>query len=97
MLPSALATACTVLLLAASSHGASHTFQLNEPVKLYANKVGPFSNPRYCDLTLTEHFVFDNQDFSSAVCNPVRHTNTTTCHSAERRMALSINQRLLER
>lgn len=39
--------ACAVLLTARLIHGASHTFQLNEPVKLYANKVGPFANPRY--------------------------------------------------
>lgn len=39
--------ACAVLLTARCIYGASHTFQLNEPVKLYANKVGPFANPRY--------------------------------------------------
>ena len=38
---------CAVLLLESAAQAASHTFQPNEPVKLYANKVGPFSNPRY--------------------------------------------------
>ncbi|KAA6422087.1 MAG: phagocytic receptor 1b-like [Trebouxia sp. A1-2] len=43
-----------VLLLGTAAQAASHTFQPNEPVKLYANKVGPFSNPsetyQYYDL-----------------------------------------------
>ena len=37
---------CAVVLALDTAQAASHTFQPNEPVKLYANKVGPFSNPR---------------------------------------------------
>ena len=47
----AMATALLVLLaLAAASgvaaYGSDHWYKMNEPVPLYANKVGPFHNPR---------------------------------------------------
>ena len=45
-----LLLASAVLLLGSAAQAASHTFQPNVPVKLYANKVGPFSNPRYRGL-----------------------------------------------
>ena len=39
-------TVCALVLAIGAAQAASHAFQPNEPVKLYANKVGPFSNPR---------------------------------------------------
>lgn len=38
-----LAVACTALLYGASA--ANHRYKLHDPVPLFANKVGPFSNP----------------------------------------------------
>ena len=53
-----------VLLLGNAAQAASHIFQPNEPVKLYANKVGPFSNPRYRRL--------GQRMWATGICMPLR-------------------------
>ncbi len=59
-----LSLTSAVLLLANAAQAALHTFQPNEPVKLYANKVGPFSNPRYRRL--------GQRLCTSVICMPLR-------------------------
>jgi len=48
--PAAAAALLVLLALAAASGVAAdssdHRYKMNEPVSLYANKVGPFHNPR---------------------------------------------------
>jgi hypothetical protein len=58
-------TACAVLavallacLLGAGADGSDHRYKEGDRVPLYANKVGPFHNPRYSNNSLAKLLLF---------------------------------------
>lgn len=70
-----------------------HTYKADEPVPLWASKVGPFTNPR-CAVTPTAASCSAQQpEFTEAISArfAARHMNITVCPTASPRMALSIS------